>query len=88
MIKENQIKSKRANFPNSNDTLVYISTKAMLSSDDFYLTTKKWEHPDTANNTWFHWKDDYSKADTKRALQIKESGDGDLFGSANLSHQA
>ena len=59
----------------------------MIVSDDLFHTTNEQEDINTSKKKWYHWKDEYSKANTKRALRSKEAGEGDQFGSANLSHQ-
>ena len=88
MLEEYQLKSKLANLPISNDTLISISTKAVLTSDDFTRTTDEWEDIENSNKTWSQCKEDYSKAHTKCALCSKEAGKGDHFSSKNLTHKA
>ena len=88
MIGEAKLKSKRYNLPIFNDTLVAIITKAVLASDDLTRTNDKWEDLNTTNKTWSHWKDDYPKSHTKCTFIRKAAGDGDSFGSINITHQA
>jgi hypothetical protein len=87
MLEDAQLKAKRAKLPITNETLVAIATKAILSTNGFPRTTDAWEDLDPKDKTWSNWKDTYSKAFVKQELRLKAAGDGDRFGSAHAAPQ-
>ena len=61
-LKEAQQQSERASMPINDATLVMITTKAMLATQQFPTTNEKWEELGRYAQTRGKWKELYKKA--------------------------
>ena len=67
-LKDAQRKGKRANNPVSDEYLVMVATKAMMSSNRFPHADDDWEDLDPLNRDWATWQRIYLKADNRELL--------------------
>ena len=76
-LEEAQQQAERSFVPITNATLVMISAKAVLESQHFPMTNKKWEELGKYSQTWGKWKEIYKKSDKQAMVKRQAVGGRD-----------
>ena len=84
-LEDGRDKVERAGAPISNNMLVIIATKAMLTTEQYPRANEVWEELDVDQKTWTAWKKLYRAAAKKAAIKATATKGRDQFGAANAA---
>ena len=87
-LEDGSDKAARAGAPISNNMLVIIATKAMLTTEQYPRANETWEELDVDEKTWTAWKTLYRAAAKKAAIKATAASGRDQFGSANAATES
>ena len=81
-------KAERAGAPITDNMLVIIATKAMLTTEQYPRANETWEELDVVEKTWEAWKTLYRKAAKKAAIKATAASGRDQFGAAHAATES
>jgi hypothetical protein len=84
-LEDGRDKAERAGAPITNNMLIIIATKAMITSEQFPRANDDWEEIDVDDKTWSVRKKLYRAAAKKASIKAKASGGRDQFGAAHAA---
>jgi hypothetical protein len=84
-LEDSHDKAERAGAPISDNMLVIIATKAMLTSEPYPWANEDWEEFHAVDKTWPAWKKLYRAAAKKAAIKANASGGRDQFRAAHAA---
>ena len=87
-LEDGKNKAEREEAPISNNMLVIIATKAMLTTEQYPRANETWEELDVDEKTWPAWKKLYRAAAKKAAIKATAARGRDQFGAANAATES
>ena len=87
-LEDGRDKAARAGAPISNNMLVIIATKAMLTTEQYPRANETWEDLDVDEKTWAAWKTLYRAAAKKAAIKATTASGRDQFGAAHAATES
>ena len=87
-LEDGRDKAGRAGAPISDNMLVIIATKAMLTTKQYPRANENWEEFDAPDKTWVAWKNLYREAANKAAIKAKASSGRDQLGAAHAETES
>ena len=87
LMEEAQRKADRGKLPVTEQTMVAIASKSVLSSGDFETATERWDELVDSDKTWEAWKAHYNAAHDARERKLLAAPDSSQFGGANAATQ-
>ena len=84
-LEKAQLQAARAEMPITDNYLMMVATKAMLSSERFPRSNEDWEDLDKVSKSWMKWCEIYKISDMKETIRIQAGGkEAEKFGGAAL----
>ena len=87
-LEDGRDKAARAGAPISNNMLVIIATKEMLTTEQYPRANETWEELDVEEKTWTAWKTLYCAAAKKAAIKATAGRGRVQFGAANAETES
>ena len=87
-LEDGRDKAARAGAPITNNMLVIIATKEMLTTEQYPRANETWEELDVDEKTWGAWKKLYRAAAKKAAINAIAASGRDQFGAAHAATES